>query len=162
MKNEIKYSNNIKKETERNIRIPYLSYEENISNSNTIEKKGNESDEVPIFDLNKIFQLNFSYNFDLLKSLLETLIRNQQEYQKELIKMKKNSEIKINEMESNIVDMKITLSNPKYIEELKKEKEKLRIESEIIKNKIIKEKKLEMKENENNKQMINNLTVSKK
>ena len=162
MKNEIKYSNNIKKETERNIRIPYLSYEENISNSNTKEKNGNESDEVPIFDLNKIFQLNFSYNFDLLKSLLETLIRNQQEYQKELIKMKKNSEIKINEMESNIVDMKITLSNPKYIEELKKEKEKLRIESEIIKNKIIKEKKLEMKENENNKQMINNLTVSKK
>ena len=137
MKNEIKYSNNIKKETERNIRIPYLSYEENISNSNTIEKKGNESDEVPIFDLNKIFQLNFSYNFDLLKSLLETLIRNQQEYQKELIKMKKNSEIKINEMESNIVDIKITLNNPKYIEELKKEKEKLIIESEIIKISVL-------------------------
>ena len=34
--------------------------------------------------------------------------------------MKKNNEIKINEMECNIVDMKITLSNPKYIEELKK------------------------------------------
>ena len=51
--------------------------------------------------------------------------------------MKKNSEIKINEMESNIVDIKITLNNPKYIEELKKEKEKLIIESEIIKISVL-------------------------
>ena len=35
MKNEIKYNNNLnnkKKESKRNIRILYLSYEENISN----------------------------------------------------------------------------------------------------------------------------------
>ena len=51
--------------------------------------------------------------------------------------MKKNSEIKINEMESNIVDIKITLNNPKYIEYLKKEKEKLIIESEIIKISVL-------------------------
>jgi hypothetical protein len=89
------------------------------------------------------------------------LIRNQQEYQREIIKMKKDNEIKINEIESNIVDMRIALSSPQFLEELKKEKEKLKIEQEIIKNKIIKEKNLEKIQNENNRQLIDELTVSK-
>ena len=144
----------------RNIKIPFLCYEENNSNSNGTENN-NEVEEIPVFDLNKIFQFNFSYNFDILKSLLETLIRNQQEYQREIIKMKKDNEIKINEIESNIVDMRIALSSPQFLEELKKEKEKLKIEQEIIKNKIIKEKNLEKIQNENNRQLINELTVSK-
>jgi hypothetical protein len=143
----------------RNIKIPFLCYEENNSNQNGTENN-NEVEDIPVFDLNKIFQFNFSYNFDILKSLLETLIRNQQEYQREIIKMKKDNEIKINEIESNIVDMRIALSSPQFLEELKKEKEKLKIESEIIKNKIIKEKNLEKIQNENNRQLINELTVS--
>ena len=161
MKSEFRnFLGDIRNEAPRNITIPFLCYEENNSNINGIEKK-NEVEEIPIFDLNKIFQINFSYNFDLLKSLLETLIINQQEYQREIIKMKKDNEIKINEIESNIVDMRIALSSPQFLEELKKEKEKLKIESEIIKNKIIKEKNLEKIQNENNRQLINNLTVSK-
>ena len=37
---------------------------------------GKDSPEV--IDLNKIFQMNFSYNFDLLKNLMEALMKNQQ------------------------------------------------------------------------------------
>ena len=145
----------------RNVKIPFLTYEENgpndsnenendiqadevensnhennknnnnnnnnINNSNTNNNNSNSS--VPIFDLNKIFEINFSYNFELLKSLLETLIRNQQENQKELLLMKKQNEIKINEIERNIVDMKISISNaqPQLLMELQKEKYKIKL-----------------------------------
>ena len=173
----------------RNVKIPFLTYEENgpndsnendiqadevensnhennknnnnnnnINNSNTNNNNSNSS--VPIFDLNKIFEINFSYNFELLKSLLETLIRNQQENQKELLLMKKQNEIKINEIERNIVDMKISISNaqPQLLMELQKEKEKLQLESKKIQNKVIKEKVLEMKEkDEANNRILNEL-----
>ena len=36
---------------------------------------GKDSSEV--IDLNKMFQMNFSYNFDLLKNLIEALLKNQ-------------------------------------------------------------------------------------
>ena len=144
----------------RSVKIPFLSYEENISDSNDIEK-GKKDDDIPIFDLDKLFQFNFSYNFEILKTLLEKLILNQQESQKELIKIRKNHEIKINEIEKNIIDMKIKISNPQIVEELKKEKDKILQESERIKKKIIREKNLELKEEkEANSTLINNLEVS--
>ena len=166
MKNEI-ISNEINdvgkvkvsSKSRRRVKIPFLSYEENVSDVNDIEK-GKKDDDIPIFDLDKLFEFNFSYNFEILKSLLEKLILNQQESQKELIKIRKNHEIKINEIEKNIIDMKIKLSNPQIVEELKKEKDKILQESERIKKKIIKEKNLEIKEEkEANSTLINDLEV---
>ena len=182
-------------ELPRNVRIPFLSFDDNngninensendescISNNNNEDNKDNKNNnankgnndnnnkneikrrEIPIFDLNKIFQINLIYNFDIMKSLLETLITNQVESQKELLNLKKENEIKINEIERMIVDMKIALSNPhpKVLEELQKEKQKLQQESQKIKNKIIKEKALENKErNEANAKIITELAVS--
>ena len=170
MKNEIKYNffdNNLISQNPRNVKIPFLTYEEKDNNLNINKKsldKDDNKNKIPIFDLNKIFQFNFSYNFDLLKNLLETMIQNQQESQKSFLKMKKDNDLKINEIENSIIDLKIKLNNPnpKVLEELKKEKEKIQKESEIIKNKIIKEKSLEKEERENNIHIINNLTVSNK
>jgi hypothetical protein len=185
-------------ELPRNVRIPFLSFDDNNGNinensendesNNSNDKnednkdnddnqdnkenkenkdnnnnKENKRREIPIFDLNKIFQINLSYNFDILKSLLETLITNQVESQKELLNLKKENEIKINEIERMIVDMKIALSNPhpKVLEELQKEKQKLQQDAQKIKNKIIKEKVLENKErNEANAKILNELAVS--
>jgi hypothetical protein len=185
-------------ELPRNVRIPFLSFDDNNGNinensendesNNSNDKnednkdnddnqdnkenkdnkdnnnnKENKRREIPIFDLNKIFQINLSYNFDILKSLLETLITNQVESQKELLNLKKENEIKINEIERIIIDMKIALSNPhpKVLEELQKEKQKLQKESQKIKNRIIKEKALENKErNEENTKILNELAVS--
>ena len=142
-KKEIKQANI---EETRKIKIPYLTYaeEDPLQSSNENKNKG----KIPIFDLNQIFKINFSYNFDLLKGLLESLINNQQETQKELLIMKKEYEIKLNELETKIIDMKIAMSEPKYIEELVSEKEKLENESEKIKSKVIKEKNLEIEKNE--------------
>ena len=144
----------------RNVKIPFLSYEEGGSNLNSPENEG-KPNKIPIFDLNKLFEINFSYNFEILKSLIETLILNQQENRKEYIKMKKDFEIKINDIENNIIDLKIKVSNPQSLEELKKEKEKILEESEKIRKKIIREKNLELKEEKESKNVIiNNLSVS--
>ena len=181
MKNEINYNiidnnnniNNIINDIPRNVKIPFLSYDDNNSDLNSIDKDDN--DKIPIFDLNKLFHFNFSYNFEVLKSLLETLVLNQQEGQKELLKMKKDNELKINELENKIIDLKIKISSPQIsspqissaqtLEELKKEKEKILDEFEKIKKKEIKEKNLPLKlkqekEKENYKIIIDNLTVS--
>ena len=157
--NNITDSNN--NETPRNLKIPFLFYGEKNPNQSASVNSKDENEDIPIFDLNKIFHINFSYNFDLLKNLLETLAGNQQEYQREIIKMKRDNEIKINKIENDIIDMKIAISNPQLVEELKKEKEKLKIESEVIKNRTIKEKNLEKTQNENFKQSINDLKVSR-
>ena len=62
---------------------------------------GKESAEV--IDLNKIFQMNFSYNFDLLKNLIEALMKNQKNFQTEL----KERRIKIVELENQLLDLKL-------------------------------------------------------
>ena len=142
-KKEIKQANI---EETRKIKIPYLTYAEEDPLQSSCENKNRGK--IPIFDLNQIFKINFSYNFDLLKGLLESLINNQQETQKELLIMKKEYEIKLNELETKIIDMKISMSEPKNIEELVSEKEKLENESEKIKSKVIKEKNLEIEKNE--------------
>ena len=161
--NYILDDNNIENKFQRNVAIPFLSYEDNDYDLDLNSSKKDEKNKkkIPIFDLNNIFQFKFSYNYELLKNLLETMIQNQQESQKEFLKMEKNNELKINEMEKKIIDLKIKLnnnSNPQILEELKKEKESIQKESEKIQNKILKEKNLKKEEKEN----ITNLTVSNK
>ena len=128
-------------EENRKVKIPYLTYEDEDS-SILNNKSGSKKSKIPVFDLNNIFKINFSYDFDLLKNLLESLINNQQETQKEMLLIKKESEIKINELERKIIDMKIENSDPDLIKELQIKKDKLEIESEKIKNKVLKEKNL--------------------
>ena len=119
MKNEIKYNffdNNLISQNPRNVKIPFFTYEEKDNNLNSNKKSSDKDDnrnKIPIFDLNKIFQFNFSYNFDLLKNLLETMIQNQQESQKSFLKMKKDNDLKINEIEKSIIDLKIKLKRIK-------------------------------------------------
>ena len=50
-----------------------------------------EQDNIKIYDLNKIF--HFSYNFDLLKNLIESLIQNQTELQNEIFQLKNTNAI---------------------------------------------------------------------
>ena len=54
------------------------------------------SDDKQIFDLNEIFHIDLSYNFDLLKNLLSTIIKNQ-----------KLKDDKITELENQILDLRI-------------------------------------------------------
>ena len=55
----------------------------------SIENAGDEG----ILDLNKVFQLNVSYNFDLLKTVLDGLLKSQKSMQEELNDLKnKNQE----------------------------------------------------------------------
>lgn len=55
----------------------------------SIENAGGEG----ILDLNKVFQLNVSYNFDLLKTVLDGLLKSQKSMQEELNDLKnKNQE----------------------------------------------------------------------
>lgn len=162
MKNEINFNiidNNNVNQIPRNVNIPFLSYDNPSDLNNSKEEK--RQDKIPTFDLNNLFKFSFSYNFEILKSLLETLILNQKAGQKEFLKMKKDYELKINEIESSIIDMKIKLSNPQFVEELKKEKERILEQSEQIRKKIIREKNLKLQaEKENRSNMINNLAVS--
>ena len=55
----------------------------------SIENAGDEG----ILDLNKVFQLNVSYNFDLLKTVLDGLLKSQKSMQEEINDLKnKNQE----------------------------------------------------------------------
>ena len=139
-------------EETRKIKIPYYAYEDEAQTQKN--QSNNNNKEIPTFDLNQIFQINFSYNFDLLKGLLESLIKNQQEALKDFLKSKKESEIKINELEHKILDMKITISDAKYIQDLETEKEKLKEKSEKMKMKVIKEINLEEKKDEHPMQVV--------
>ena len=77
---------------------------------------GKENTEV--VDLNKIFQMNFSYNFDLLKNLIEALMKNQKNFQAEL-KEKTN---KINELENQLLDLKLFSVNGNNVNLISKDK----------------------------------------
>ena len=65
-------------------------------------------DKIEMFDLNKIFQ--FSYNFDILKNLVEALIKNQQNIQKQL----KSKQAKILDLEAQFLDLKILLDSGNF------------------------------------------------
>jgi hypothetical protein len=61
-----------------------------ITNTNDIGSFNNEGE----LDLNKIFQLNLSYNFDLLKTVLEGILKAQKATQQELNDLKNENQLK--------------------------------------------------------------------
>ena len=67
------------------------------------------TDDKQIFDLNKIFHIDLSYNFDLLKNLLSSIIKNQ-----------KLKDEKITELENQILDLRI--ANNENVDKKKEEK----------------------------------------
>ena len=67
----------------------------------TTNQEGEET--IEIYDLNKMFQLNFSYNFDLLKNLMEAIMKNQQTIQNDL----KIKHTKILDLETQLLDLKL-------------------------------------------------------
>ena len=82
-----------------------ITQEEHNVEFQTTNPEGEEF--IEIFDLNKIFQLNFSYNFDILKNLMEALMKNQQYIQNDI----KSKNSKILDLESKIIDLKILIDS---------------------------------------------------
>ena len=77
-------------------------------------------------DLNALFNLN--YNFDLLKGIIETLLKNQGALQKQLDELYSSNEDKdkiIQDMEADIKSLKETKLNINEFNELKPEIEKM-------------------------------------
>ena len=64
-------------------------------------------DSSEIIDLNKMFQMNFSYNFDLLKNLIEALLKNQKNFRTEL----KEKTMQFVELENKVLDLQLASSN---------------------------------------------------
>lgn len=82
-----------------------INQEEHNVELQTTTQEGEEN--IEIFDLNKIFQLSFTYNFDLLKKIMEALMKNQQNIQNDI--KAKNS--KIIDLESQILDLKLLIDS---------------------------------------------------
>ena len=77
-------------------------------------------------DLNALFNLN--YNFDLLKGIIETLLKNQGALQKQLDELYSSNEDKdkiIQDLEADIKSLKETKLNINEFNELKPEIEKM-------------------------------------
>ena len=83
------------------------------------------SDNKQIFDLNEIFHIDLSYNFDLLKNLLSTIIKNQ-----------KLKDDKILDLENQLLDLRISLNeeNSKNLDKSKESKNKQTPKKEIKEN----------------------------
>lgn len=116
------------------------------------------SDDKQIFDLNEIFHIDLSYNFDLLKNLLSTIIKNQ-----------KLKDDKLTELENQILDLRIALNqDPNKIQSAKKdqtpdkEKEKGNYDDQSLKF-VLKppKKEPELEESEKYQPIVNNIIVSK-
>ena len=116
------------------------------------------SDDKQIFDLNEIFHIDLSYNFDLLKNLLSTIIKNQ-----------KLKDDKLTELENQILDLRIALNqDPNKIQSGKKdqtpdkEKEKGNYDDQSLKF-VLKppKKEPELEESEKYQPIVNNIIVSK-
>ena len=93
--------------------------------------------DIGLLDLNQIFQVNFNYNFDSLKILLEGLINSYKKSQEELeniIAYNKAKDMKIKDLEQKMLDLNIllnnSLGNKEEVEKLKELKEKLKTEEE--------------------------------
>ena len=115
----MKTENNIETEKPHNIMVPF----------NVPGKP-----DIGLFDLNKIFQVNLNYNFDSLKTLLEGLVSSYKKNEEEIEKLKENNkekDMKINELESKIIDLNIlinsSLGDNEAVEKLKDMKSKLSI-----------------------------------
>ena len=82
-------------------------------------------------DLNKVFQINFSYNIELLKNLLEGILKFQKTTEEELESIKednKEKNMKIRKLESKLMGMgRDNISNQIKIKinEDKKDKDKI-------------------------------------
>ena len=116
------------------------------------------SDDKQIFDLNEIFHIDLSYNFDLLKNLLSTIIKNQ-----------KLKDDKLTELENQILDLRIALNqDPNKIQSAKKdqtpdkEKEKGNYDDQSLKF-VLKppKKEPELEESAQYQPIVNNIIVSK-
>ena len=116
------------------------------------------SDDKQIFDLNEIFHIDLSYNFDLLKNLLSTIIKNQ-----------KLKDDKLTELENQILDLRIALNqDPNKIQSAKKdqtpdkEKEKGNYDDQSLKF-VLKppKKEPELEESERYQPIVNKIIVSK-
>jgi hypothetical protein len=89
-------------------------------NENTfnIEVDEQSSQQKIIYDLNKIFHLDFSYNFDLLKNLLCQIIKNQ-----------KIKDDKISSLEKQLLDFKTifdeSIGDPEIAKKLREAKPKM-------------------------------------
>ena len=116
------------------------------------------SDDKQIFDLNEIFHIDLSYNFDLLKNLLSTIIKNQ-----------KLKDDKLTELENQILDLRIALNQDsnkiqigKKDQTPDKEKEKRNYDDQSLKF-VLKppKKEPELEESEKYQPIVNNIIVSK-
>lgn len=108
-------------------------------------------------DLNSIFNLN--YNFDLLKNIIDALIKNQKEQKKAINDIKNDLEKKNNivySLQKEVVDMSIELkkNDPEKLKELEQKKKQL---DELV-NITYKQPKPES--NIADSSMTNQLTVS--
>ena len=107
------------------------------------------SDDKQIFDLNEIFHIDLSYNFDLLKNLLSTIIKNQ-----------KLKDDKLTELENQILDLKIQIGKKDQTPD--KEKEKGNYDDQSLKF-VLKppKKEPELEESEKYQPIVNKIIVSK-
>lgn len=108
-------------------------------------------------DLNSIFNLN--YNFDLLKNIIDALIKNQKDQQKAINDIKSDSEKKNNiiySLQKEVVDMSIELkqNDPEKLKELEQKKKQL---VEFV---TINHKQQKAESNVTDSLMTNQLTVS--
>ena len=118
------------------------------------------TDNKQIFDLNEIFHIDLSYNFDLLKNLLSTIIKNQ-----------KLKDDKLTELENQILDLRIALNQaPNKIQSAKKDQKSDQAKDKIEGNYddqslkfLLKppKKEPELEESEQYQPIVNNIIVSK-
>lgn len=97
-----------------------MSTQPEYKNENTfnIEVDEQSSQQKIIYDLNKIFHVDFSYNFDLLKNLLCQIIKNQ-----------KIKDDKISSLEKQLLDFKSifdeSIGDPEIAKKLREAKPKI-------------------------------------
>ena len=125
-----------------------------------IEIGDKSSNDKQIFDLNEIFHIDLSYNFDLLKNLLSTIIKNQ-----------KLKDDKLTELENQILDLRIAfnqdvnkIQSAKKDQKLDKAKDKVEgnYDDQNLKS-VLKppKKEPELEESEQYQPIVNKIIVSK-
>ena len=104
-----------------------MSSSENVNekiNEFNVELNGDNNQQKTIIDLNKIFHIDLSYNFDLLKNLLSTIIKNQ-----------KTKDDKILDLENQLLNFKILLNDTLKDPEASKRLSKSKISTLLLKGK---------------------------
>ena len=114
--------------------------------------------DIGLLDLNKIFQVNFNYNFDSLKILLEGLITSYKKTEEELENLRAYNKVKdnkIKDLEQKMIDLNILLLNSQgkaeEVEKLKELKQKLS-EEEEEEIKVIQQPKIKIEKKEENEE----------